>query len=87
MKLDGTGVERLTDGKGTHQITMSPKAAAYLDRYASMTKPDGTTFHDVASGRTKTFHEPASLEDYDLVTPEWTLLDTRVGAIVGLLLM
>ena len=87
VQLDGTGVERVTDGKGTHQITMSPKAAAYLDRYASMTEPGGTTFHDVASGRAATFHEQVSLDDYDLVTPEWTLLDAPDGAKVGLLLM
>ena len=87
VQLDGTGVERVTDGKGTHQITMSPKADAYLDRYASMTAPGGTTLHDVTSGRAGSFYERASLDDYDLVTPEWMLLDTPDGAQVGLLLM
>ena len=87
VSLDGTGLKRLSSGKGTHQITMSPSGDAYLDRYASMVEPGATTFHDVAFGRSATFHEQATLDDYDLVTPEWTLLDTPDGAKVGLLLM
>ena len=85
--LDGSGMERLSNGKGTHQIMMNESGDAYLDRYASMVEPGGTTFHDVASSRTVSFHEQPALEDYDLVTPEWKLLDTPDGAKVGLLLM
>lgn len=87
VKLDGSGTERLTDGHGTHRITMNPDATAYLDRVSSMLDPGRTTFHDVASGHEIDFHEPMSLEDYDLVTPEWSLLDTPDGAKVGLLVM
>jgi len=85
--LSGSGLERLTDGDGTHQIRANASATAYLDRFTSMTKPGETTFHDTASGRTAPFHAPRALDDFDLVTPERTLLDTPDGAKVGLLLM
>lgn len=87
VELDGSAMERLTDGRGTHQITMSADATRYLDRFASMVEPGNTTFREIASGRELVFHEPMSLDDYDLVTPEWTLLDTPDGAKVGLLMM
>lgn len=87
VRLDGSGMEKLTDGRGAHRITMSPGATAYLDRYSSMLDPGRTTFHDIASGRTLTFHEQAPLDDYELVTPEWSLLSAPDGAKIGLLLM
>ena len=47
VKLDGSGLKRLTDGKGTHQIDLNTKTGAYLDRFASMTQLGGTTFRSV----------------------------------------
>ncbi len=87
VKLDGSGLERLTRERGTHEIDMSPKATAYLDSFSSMTDPGRTTFHDLTNGAEKSFHEELALSDYSLVTPETELLDTPDGAKVGLLLM
>jgi dipeptidyl-peptidase-4 len=87
VALDGSGLKRLTHGRGTHQIAMNATGDAYLDRYQSMLEPGGTTFHDVATGSSAAFHQGPSLDDYALVTPEWKLLDAPDGAKVGLLLM
>ncbi len=87
VKLDGSGLKRLTDGKGTHQIDLNAETGAYLDRFASMTELGGTTFQSVGSDRTVAFHEPQPIVGYDLVEPERTLLDTPDGHKVGLLVM
>lgn len=87
VNLDGSALERLTKEEGTHDIDMSPKATAYLDSFSSMTDPGRTTFHDLATGEEKPFHEEPKLGDYSLVKPERQLLDAPDGAKVGLLLM
>jgi dipeptidyl-peptidase 4 len=87
VKLDGSGLERLTRESGTHAIDMSPKATAYLDSYSSMTDPGRTTFHNLGTRKDVLFHEEPRLADYALVKPERQLLDAPDGAKVGLLLM
>jgi dipeptidyl-peptidase 4 len=87
VKLDGSGLERLTREAGTHAIDMSPKATAYLDSYSSMTDPGRTTFHDGKTGKDVVFQEERGLADYSLVKPERQLLDAPDGAKVGLMLM
>jgi dipeptidyl-peptidase-4 len=87
VKLDGSGLERLTDGRGTHKIDMNPKATAYLDDFSAMRHPGRTVVRRLDGGRELPFHEGKSLSDYALVTPEYRLLDAPDGAKVGLLLM
>jgi len=87
IRFDGTGLERLTDGRGTHTVSMNVASGGYLDRYSSLTEPGMTTFRRLESDGSVLFHEPAQLEQFDLVEPEWSLLDAPDGAKVGLLLM
>ncbi len=47
VKLDGSGLERLTNGKGTHAIDMNPKATAYLDDFSSMNDPGRTVLRSL----------------------------------------
>jgi dipeptidyl-peptidase-4 len=85
--LDGKGLERLTRGKGTHGIEMNPKATAYLDSFSSLTEPGGTTYRETAGAREFLFHGGPSIADYDLVEPEYRLLDAPDGAKVALLVL
>jgi dipeptidyl-peptidase-4 len=87
VRLDGTGLERMTNGKGTHAIQMGPNAAVYLDSFSSLTDPGRTTCRDIASGREHPFQDGVSLEAYELVRPEYRLLDAPDGEKVALLLM
>jgi dipeptidyl-peptidase-4 len=87
VKLVGSGLERLTRDQGTHRIDLSPSANAYLDTFSSMTDPGRITFHNLASGVIFPFHQPLSLDDFDLVVPERKLLDTPDGAKVGLVIL
>lgn len=38
-KLDGSGTTKLTQGLGTHSITLSPDKQLFLDSYSSLTRP------------------------------------------------
>jgi dipeptidyl-peptidase-4 len=87
VKLDGTGLERLTQGKGTHAIEMDPKATAYLDSFSSLSDPGRTTYREVTGSRGFLFHAGLSRDDYDLVEPEYRLLDAPDGARVALLVL
>jgi dipeptidyl-peptidase-4 len=44
VKLDGTGLERLSKEKGTHRIDMNPDATAYLDTFSSQIDPGQTMY-------------------------------------------
>ncbi len=87
VKLDGSGLERLTNGKGTHAIDMNSKATAYLDDFSSMEDPGRTVLRNVDGGRELPFHEEKSVSEYGLAAPEYRLLETPDGAKVGLLLL
>lgn len=85
--LDGAGLVRITQDDGTHQINMNPDAAAYLDTFSSLTDPGRTTFRDMATDSTFPFYEPLQYDEFDLVEPEYQMLDTPDGAKIGLLLL
>jgi dipeptidyl-peptidase-4 len=87
VKLDGSALERLTKQKGTHRIDLSPTANAYLDHFSSMTDPGGITFYDIPTGKALPFHEPRKMDDFDLVEPEYQMLDTPDNAKISLLLL
>jgi dipeptidyl-peptidase-4 len=87
LRLDGSGLERLTDGRGTHAIDMNPKSTLYLDEFSSMTDPGRTLVRSVDGGPEIPLHEEKSLSEYGLVAPEYRLLDSPDGAKIGLLLL
>src|SRR5262249_9226833 len=39
VKLDGTGVERLTAASGDHRVSVSPKAGLFIDTWSSPAAP------------------------------------------------
>ncbi len=87
VKLDGSGLERLTNGKGTHAVDMNPKATAYLDDFSSMNDPGRTVLRSLGDGRELPFHEENAVSEYGLAPPEYQLLEAPDGAKVGLLVL
>jgi len=87
VNLDGAGLDRLTDGRGTHAIDMNPKATAYLDDFSSMNDPGRTVVRSLDGGREFPFHEEKPVSEYALVAPEYRLLDSPDGAKIGLLVL
>lgn len=45
VKMDGSGLKRLSDRDGTHAISMSPDAKYYFDRYSNVTTPPSLTLY------------------------------------------
>ena len=45
MKLDGSGKRQLTAANYTHNVSMSPTGAYYLDTYSNLSTPGRTTLH------------------------------------------
>ena len=47
IKLNGKDRARVSQGAGTHQISMSPTAEYYLDDFSSLTEPPRSTVHSM----------------------------------------
>jgi dipeptidyl-peptidase-4 len=45
VRLDGTGLERLSNQAGTHGISFSRDAKFYMDRYSNISTPPALTLH------------------------------------------
>lgn len=45
IRMDGSGMTRLSDGDGIHAITMSPNTKYYFDRFSNTTTPPSLALH------------------------------------------
>jgi dipeptidyl-peptidase-4 len=65
IRLDGTGMERITKEDGTHRITMSPDRRAYVDVHSSHDTLPSLTLHE-AGGKQRAAIAPSRA---NIVTP------------------
>ncbi len=90
-RLDGSGSERLTDGTGTHRVTMSKtgnKAGdAYFDRHSGFLKPPETLVRHLPSGRRTVAHRSKSLDEYALAKPRMIELKAPDEALIRIQLI
>lgn len=79
IKLDGTGLTRLTQQDGTHLISMSPDTRFYFDRHSSVTAFPSLTLYETATGRATQLAAPTSagLKDYEFAMPELFTIPAR----------
>jgi dipeptidyl-peptidase 4 len=78
VRLYGSAKERLTKSKGTHAVTLSPKAGGYADLWSSLSDVPRLEVRHLASGRTTEIHRNPPMDEYNLVVPElleWTTPD------------
>jgi dipeptidyl-peptidase-4 len=54
VKLDGTGLERVTTTAGRHSIDMAPDASSFIDTWSSTTHPQQVDLWSTASGKLRT---------------------------------
>jgi dipeptidyl-peptidase-4 len=57
IRLDGIGLERISDKAGTHGISFSRDAAYYMDRYSNISTPPSLTVHKNDGTRISTLAE------------------------------
>ncbi len=51
IKLNGKDRTRISQGAGTHSISMSPTTEYYMDTFSSLTQPSRKTLHNVRRRR------------------------------------
>jgi dipeptidyl-peptidase-4 len=81
IKLDGTGLERLSKTSGTHSAHFSPDLSYYFDRWSAVMTPPQVRLHRADGSEVRTVH--ANVVDafgrFKLSTPEFLQVRTRDG--------
>jgi dipeptidyl-peptidase 4 len=79
--LDGTGLKRVSAGKGTHAVSVSPGAGFYIDRYSDVSTLPSLSLHD-AGGREIALiaaPRPGLLAPFSLAYPSFFRIKARDG--------
>lgn len=78
VHLDGKQKQRLSGGEGTHEISMSPTTAYYLDTASSLTMPPRRTLNQSDGSQVAIIKEAAPV-DFDLLPNEIVKLKSFDG--------
>ena len=65
VRINGTGMQRITREEGTHAITMSPDRRFYLDEYSATNTPPSLSLHAADGTRVAVLYGPRT----DLIAP------------------
>jgi dipeptidyl-peptidase-4 len=81
IKLDGTGLKRLTEARGTHDASFNPAFTQFVDHWSNVTTPAQVRLHRADGSEVRVIDENrvAALADYKLSTPEFLQVKTRDG--------
>jgi len=81
VRLDGTGLARLTEAPGWHQAKFSPTLGHFVDTWSDLTTPPKLRLHQAGGSLLRAIEEnpPPALGDYRLARPELLQVRTRDG--------
>jgi dipeptidyl-peptidase 4 len=80
IKLSGKDRVRVSQGAGTHQISMSPTADYYLDDFSSLTQPPRTTLRSITGDEWALFRDDRNLtENYAILPSEIVTFQAHDG--------
>ena len=81
VKLDGSGLTRLSAAPGTHEALFNPGFSLYLDTWSDATTPPQTRLHraDGVLQRVVEANPVTALSEYRLAKPEFLQVKTRDG--------
>lgn len=81
IKLDGTGLTRLTPTEGTHAISFSPQFAHFVDTWSDVNTPTQKRLYDAEGKLVRVIAENKveALKEYRLGTTEFLQVKTRDG--------
>ena len=82
VRLDGTGMKRLTRWRGTHSVNMSPDARYFLDEHSNTTTPPSLTLRRAEDGgiiHTLTEARKKAVAALDAIDPELFKVPNRDG--------
>ena len=89
VKLDGSGLTRLSERAGTHAASFNPSFTLFVDRWSDAATPPQTRVHrsDGSEVRLVDGNEVAALADYRLSTPEFVQVTTKDGFVLEAMLI
>lgn len=80
IKLDGTGLERLSQEPGTHSATFNPSMTLYVDKWSDVRTPDRIRLYKSDGKVAYVVDENRNpLGDYDLLPAEFLQVNTKDG--------
>jgi dipeptidyl-peptidase-4 len=81
VKLDGTGLKRLTSTEGTHKVALSPAANFFIDNWSDVNTPTQTRLYDADGKLVRVIAENKveALKQYKLGAAELLQVKTRDG--------
>jgi dipeptidyl-peptidase-4 len=84
IRLNGSGLERLSKSPGTHDPQFSPDLAYYLDRWSAVMTPPQVRLHRADGNEIRIVHANAvaAFAQYRLSTPEFLQVRTRDGFVM-----
>jgi dipeptidyl-peptidase 4 len=89
IKLDGSGLQRLSRTAGTHDADFSRTFAYYVDTWSDISTPPQTRLHrnDGTDVRTLRENRVAALAEFKLSTPEFLQVRTRDGFVMDAMMI
>ena len=84
IKLDGTGLQRLTTTEGSHRIDVSPAHNYFVDVWSDVNTPSQVRLFDASGKLVRVIAENKvdALKQYKLGTPELLQVKTRDGFVM-----
>jgi dipeptidyl-peptidase-4 len=84
IKLDGTGLTRVTTGEGNHRFDVSPNHNYFLNVWSDLNTPTKTKLYDISGKLVRTIDENnvAAFKDYKFGTAELLQVKTRDGFVM-----
>jgi len=85
IKLDGTGLERLTAGPGSHRVSVAPKGSLFVDTWSSFDTPTRVALYQADDGklvRTLDTNPVRDLDRYILSPLEMVQITTPDGFVL-----
>ena len=85
IKLDGSGLTRLSQADGTHRAIFNPDFTLFADTWSNVTTPSQVRLHRSSDGsevRAIDLNPVTALRDYRLSTPEFVQVKTRDGFVM-----
>jgi dipeptidyl-peptidase-4 len=84
IKMDGSGLERLSMSAGTHDAQFSPDLTYYFDRWSAVMTPPQVRLHRADGGQVRIVHANVvdAFAQYQLSTPEFLQVKARDGFVM-----
>jgi dipeptidyl-peptidase-4 len=81
VKLDGSGLTRITTGEGSHRVALSPDLKLFIDNWSDLNTPTQTRLYDNSGKLVRVISEnkAEALQQYKLGKAELLQVKTRDG--------